>query len=94
VVRIVTGRLLKVKYKPAGNRLQCVVSCRCLACLLCQVWKSEAVTGGAVAPNGVMVGRLLFLQTYPASGVGLRSGKEVGDLSQIPLAANFKQFDV
>jgi len=45
-------------------------------------------------PNGVMVGRLLFLQTFSTSGVGLNSGKEDGDLSEMPLAANFKQFDV
>ena len=45
-------------------------------------------------PNGVMVGRLLFLQTFCTSGVGLYSGKEDGDLSEMPLATNFKQFDI
>ena len=45
-----------------------------------------------MAPNGVMVGRLLFLQTSSTSGVGLHSGKKAGDLSGLPLAANFKQF--
>jgi hypothetical protein len=44
--------------------------------------------------NGVMAGRLLFLQTFSTSGVGVHSGKEDGDLSEMPLAANFKQFDI
>jgi len=44
--------------------------------------------------NGVMVGRLLFLQTFSTSGVGLHSCKEDGDLSEMRLASNFKQFDV
>jgi len=44
--------------------------------------------------NGVMVGRLLFLQTFPTSGVGPQSGKEDGDLSEMRHAANFKQFNI
>lgn len=49
---------------------------------------------GTVGPNGVTVGRLLFLQMFSTSGVGLHSGREAGDLSEVLLAANFKQFDI
>jgi hypothetical protein len=52
------------------------------------------VTRGTVAPNGVMLDLLLFLQTFSTSVVGLHSRKEAGDLSEMTLAANFKQFDV
>jgi hypothetical protein len=58
------------------------------------VGRREGVCRGTVAPNGVMVGRLLFLQMFSTSGVGLHSGTEAGDLSEMPLATNFKQFDI